>query len=104
MSRRLIIGSMTTALVMSSVWLLAVERRGAAEERGREASIEEKQKKGSEGVDFYYDLFGAAPGQDPQKMAEEVMKKDLADKPKVMERQRRLLCAVSPQSRHTPAA
>ena len=91
MLRRLIIGGMATVLMVGGVWLVGPERRGAAEERDRGASIEEKQKKGSEGVDFYYDLFGAPPGQDPEKMAEEVMKKDLADKPKVMERQRRLL-------------
>ena len=34
-------------------------------------SIAETKKKGFEGVDFSYDVFGAPPGQDPAKFAEQ---------------------------------
>ena len=54
-------------------------------------TIEDMKKKGFEGVDFSYDAFGAPPGQDPQKIADEVMKKDIAEKADVMKRQRKLL-------------
>src|SRR5215467_10758187 len=54
-------------------------------------TIEEMKKKGFDGVDFSYDSFGAPPGQDPQKIADEVMKKDMAEKSDVMKRQRMLL-------------
>jgi cytochrome c peroxidase len=54
-------------------------------------SIEQAKMKGFEGVDFSYDLFGAPPGQDPQKSFEQVMKKDMAEKPEVMAKQRKLL-------------
>jgi cytochrome c peroxidase len=54
-------------------------------------SIENAKRKGFEGIDFSYDPFGAPPGQDPQKTAHEVMKKDVAEKPDVMKRQRKLL-------------
>ncbi len=54
-------------------------------------AIEETKKKGFDGVDFYYDVFGAPPGQDPQEISRKVKEKDIADKPKVMERQKKLL-------------
>jgi cytochrome c peroxidase len=54
-------------------------------------AITETKQKGFDGVDFYYDAFGAPSGQDPQKIAEEVKAKDIADKPKVMARQKQLL-------------
>ena len=54
-------------------------------------SIAETKKKGFEGVDFSYDVFGAPPGQDPQKIAEEGKAKDITDKPKVMAKQKQLL-------------
>ena len=54
-------------------------------------TIEDMKKKGFDGVDFSYDSFGTPPGQDPQKIAEEVMKKDMAEKSDVMKRQRMLL-------------
>ncbi|HET9575018.1 MAG TPA: hypothetical protein VFP04_01385, partial [Nitrospira sp.] len=54
-------------------------------------TIEETKKKGFEGVDFSYDVFGAPPGQDPQRLAHEVMKKDIVDKPDVMKRHQKLL-------------
>src|SRR5919112_1370361 len=56
-----------------------------------EQSIAETKKKGFDGVDFSYDVFGAPPGQDPQKIAEEVMAKDIEEKPKVMAKQKQLL-------------
>lgn len=49
--------------------------------------------KGFDGVDFSYDLFGAPPGQDPQAAAKRAMEKDIAEKPKVMDRHRTLLRA-----------
>ena len=66
---------------------------GAGEEkRSRENSaIEKTKEKGFDGVDFSYDLFGAPPGQSAAKMADEVMTKDIAEKPKVMAKQARLL-------------
>src|SRR5215216_2388724 len=54
-------------------------------------TIETTKHKGFEGVDFSYDAFGAPPGQDPQKIADEVMKKDIAQKSDVMKRQQKLL-------------
>ncbi len=54
-------------------------------------SIADTKKKGFEGVDFYYDVFGAPSGQDPQKISEQVQAKDIADKPKVMAKQKQLL-------------
>ncbi|MGH7231894.1 MAG: cytochrome B6 [Nitrospiraceae bacterium] len=70
--------------------------KSRAAEKGRpkdklDMQLDETKKKGFEGVDFSYDAFGAPPGQDPQKIAEEVKAKDLADKPKVMARQKQLL-------------
>ncbi|HEX8751524.1 MAG TPA: hypothetical protein VF732_10450, partial [Nitrospira sp.] len=54
-------------------------------------TIEDMKKKGFDGVDFSYDSFGASPGQDSQKIADEVMKKDMAEKSDVMKRHRMLL-------------
>ena len=54
-------------------------------------SILETKKKGFEGVDFSYDVFGAPPGQDPVKIAEQVQAKERAEKPKVMAKQKHLL-------------
>ncbi|MGH7183378.1 MAG: cytochrome B6 [Nitrospiraceae bacterium] len=54
-------------------------------------SIADTKKKGFEGVDFSYDVFGALPGQDPVKIAEQIKAKDLAEKPKVLAEQKRLL-------------
>jgi cytochrome c peroxidase len=56
-----------------------------------DSAIAETKKKGFEGVDFSYDVFGAPPGQDPQETARKVMDKDIAEKPKVMSRQKHLL-------------
>lgn len=55
------------------------------------SAIAEKKKKGFDGVDFSYDNFGAPPGQDPQENARKAMEKDIADKPKVLARQKQLL-------------
>jgi hypothetical protein len=67
---------------------------GLAEESARKGKssdksmspIEEKKQKGFDGVDFSYDAFGAPPGQDPQKIAEEATARDIAEKPDVMAR------------------
>jgi cytochrome c peroxidase len=42
-------------------------------------------------VDFSYDVFGAPPGQDPQRIAEEVKAKEKADKPAVMAKHAKVL-------------
>ena len=41
-------------------------------------AIADTKKKGFEGVDFSYDSFGAPPGQDAYKTADEVTAKDTA--------------------------
>ena len=73
---------------------------GAAQDRHRNAApaketadsaIAETKTKGFDGVDFSYDVFGVPPGQDPQKTAEDAMAKDIADKPQVLARQKKLL-------------
>ena len=57
----------------------------------RNSSIADTKTKGFDGVDFSYDLFGAPPGQDAYQIAEEVQAKDIAEKPKVMAKQKQLL-------------
>jgi cytochrome c peroxidase len=108
--RVLFIGLTGCLFVLGACWLLFAERVSLAEERTHRteadhktssgddktpdkttAAIEETKKKGFDGVDFSYDVFGAPPGQDPQENAKKVMEKDIADKPKVMERQKKLL-------------
>ncbi|HKP01383.1 MAG TPA: hypothetical protein VJU02_07110 [Nitrospiraceae bacterium] len=49
------------------------------------------KKKGFDGVDFSYDVFGAPSGQDPAKIAEQGKAKDMAEKPGVMAKQKQLL-------------
>ena len=91
---------LATLVGISSIILLVLQfdRTGwaqpTAQGKKQEAqigTIEDMKKKGFEGVDFSYDAFGAPPGQDPQKIADEVMKKDVAEKSDVMKRQRKLL-------------
>ncbi len=53
--------------------------------------LTETKKKGFEGVDFSYDVFGAPPGQDPDKNADEGKAKDIAEKSKVIAKQKKLL-------------
>ncbi|HEY3197085.1 MAG TPA: hypothetical protein VGJ57_03635 [Nitrospirales bacterium] len=66
------------------------QEKGRTKDKG-DPAISETKKKGFDGVDFSYDVFGAPPGQDPQETARKVMEKDIADKPKVMTRQKLLL-------------
>ena len=66
------------------------QEKSRTKEKG-DAAIAETKKKGIDGVDFSYDVFGAPPGQDPQETARKVMEKDIAEKPKVMTRQKHLL-------------
>jgi cytochrome c peroxidase len=69
-----------------------LERAEKARAAGKTSpAIAETKQKGFDGVDFSYDAFGAPSGQDPQKISEEVKAKDIADKPKVMARQKQLL-------------
>ncbi len=74
------------------------EVEGAATDRPHDSrkdktdnAIGETKTKGFDGVDFSYDVFGAPPGQDPQKTAEDAMAKEIADKPQVLARQKKLL-------------
>src|SRR5919112_1927883 len=69
----------------------AAQRDASAGKGTTDSAIEETKAKGFDGVDFSYDVFGAPPGQDPQKIAEEVMAKDIEEKPKVMAKQKQLL-------------
>ncbi len=88
-----------TALIASGIlWGSFPNRSGLAQptsegkrQQSAAATIEDTKKKGFEGVDFSYDVFGAPPGQDPQKSFEQVMKKDMAEKPDVMAQQRKRL-------------
>ena len=63
-------------------WALVMDRAGLAQptpegkkQQAQVGTLEDAKLKGFEGVDFSYDVFGAPPGQDPAKIAEEVMKK-----------------------------
>ena len=56
-----------------------------------DALIADTKKKGFDGVDFSYDVFGAPSGQDPVKISEQVKAKDIADKPKVLAKHKQLL-------------
>jgi len=78
---------------------VAMNGSGLAQEAARKGKtndratlpIEEKKKKGFDGVDFSYDVFGAPSGQDAHKIAEDVMAKDIAEKSDVMARQKKFL-------------
>ncbi|MCS6288757.1 MAG: hypothetical protein H8K10_07235 [Nitrospira sp.] len=72
--------------------LVFVGAQGHGEEKRNhpQSAIETAKEKGFDGVDFSYDLFGAPPGQSTTQIAEEVMAKDRAEKPKVMARQAEL--------------
>jgi len=79
-------------------WALVMDRAGLAQptpegrkQQAQVGGIDDVRQKGFDGVDFSYDVFGAPPGQDALKVAEEVMKKDIAQKPDVMKRQHKLL-------------
>ena len=79
-------------------WVVPVDRVGFAQptqegkrQQAQTGTIEDAKKKGFEGVDFSYDLFGAPAAQDAQKSADEVMKKDINEKPAVMKRHHQLL-------------
>ena len=90
--------AMIVGISCVSFLVLQVNRTGLAQptspgkkQETQIGTIEETKKKGFEGVDFSYDVFGAPSGQEPQKIAHDVMKKDIADKPDVMKRHRKLL-------------
>lgn len=71
--------------------LVQAEKQGDDKHPMGSAAIEKAKEKGFDGVDFSYDLFGAPPGQSATKIAEQVMDKDIADKPKIMAKQSKLL-------------
>lgn len=79
------------ALFFDATGTLVQAEKGADEKRPDHSAIEKTKEKGFDGVDFSYDLFGAPSGQSAVKIAEEAMAKDIADKPKVMAKQARLL-------------
>jgi cytochrome c peroxidase len=55
-------------------------------------AVADTKKKGADGVvDFSYDIFGSPPAQDAHTMGQEVMEKDMAEKPKVMATHKALL-------------
>ena len=54
-------------------------------------SIAETKTKGFDGVDFSYDAFGAPSGQDPAKISQQVKAKYIAEKPKVLAKQKQVL-------------
>ena len=63
----------TVGIALAS-WALVMDRAGLAQptpegkkQQAQPGTIEDAKKKGFEGVDFSYDVFGAPPGQDPQK-------------------------------------
>lgn len=87
----LFIGTFSGLALLSAQAL--VEAQGSSEGKRNQAQteIEKTKEKGFDGVDFSYDLFGAPPGQSAAQIAEEVMAKDRADKPKVMAKQAQLL-------------
>ena len=87
----------TVGIVLAS-WALVMDRAGLAQptpegkkQQAQVGTLEDAKLKGFEGVDFSYDVFGAPPGQDAQRSAAEVMKKDVAQKSEVMKRQHKLL-------------
>ncbi|HEY6083995.1 MAG TPA: hypothetical protein VIU63_01285 [Nitrospira sp.] len=80
-----------SCLVVDSRIGIAQPTAEGIKQQAQVATIDDTKKKGFEGVDFSYDVFGAPPGQDPNKTAEQVMKKDIAEKPSVMKRQQQLL-------------
>ncbi|HEU4686548.1 MAG TPA: hypothetical protein VFS39_18720 [Nitrospira sp.] len=98
MHRSTIVLALTLGLSSLAGIALIGDRSGEAQptpegrrQAGQPSSIEEAKQKGFDGVDFFYDVFGAPPGQDPQKAFEQVMKKDIADKPEVMAAQKQLI-------------
>ncbi|WHZ13672.1 MAG: Cytochrome c peroxidase [Nitrospira sp.] len=71
--------------------LVQAEKQGNDQRRSIDPAIEKTKEKGFDGVDFSYDVFGASPGQSANRLAEEVMAKDAAEKPKVMAKHSKLL-------------
>ncbi len=92
-----LIGLVSAFIVVLTIWACVSDRNSLAQsaspdgKAGPNPSIDAAKKKGFEGVDFSYDPFGAPPAQDPTQSAEQVMKKDVAEKPAVMKRQQQLL-------------
>jgi cytochrome c peroxidase len=87
-------GAIALLIITSGSWLLAAGKSGSTKGRqgeGDNASIAETKKKGFDGVDFSYDVFGGPPGEDPQENARKAMEKEVAEKSGVMERQRKRL-------------
>jgi cytochrome c peroxidase len=95
-SRIVTVTFLSVLVVASSSWLFAAGKSGPAQSRqpdDENASIADTKKKGFDGVDFSYDVFGGPPGEDPQNNARKAMEKDVAEKPTVMERHRKRLQA-----------
>jgi len=84
-------GAYVAALLFGGGHQVVQAKPGHDKERTGSAAIEETQKKGFDGVDFSYDLFGGPPGQSATQLAEEAKAKDVKDKPGVMAKQAALL-------------
>ncbi|WP_173045490.1 cytochrome B6 [Nitrospira sp. KM1] len=82
--------SLDSALLAQST-LDAKKAQHQSSGSGNAGAIEHAKEKGFDGVDFSYDLFGASPAQNANKAFEQVMKKDVAEKPGVMKQQHQLL-------------
>ncbi len=82
---------MASALFGSGEPVVQAGKPGDEKRPMENSAIEKTKEKGFDGVDFSYDLFGGPSGQSATKLAEEAMAKDIADKPKVMAKQAKLL-------------
>ncbi|HSE57573.1 MAG TPA: hypothetical protein VLA99_02635, partial [Nitrospiraceae bacterium] len=83
----LLIMALLVGCSLATVW----SSESASPRDKGDRDIQETKQKGAEGVDFSYDVFGAPPGQDPQRIAEEAKAKDKADKPAVMAQHAKIL-------------
>lgn len=83
----LLIMALLVGCSLATVW----SSESASPRDKGDRDIQDTKQKGAEGVDFSYDVFGAPPGQDPQRIAEEVKAKDKADKPAVMAQHAKIL-------------
>mgnify|MGYP006313256583 FL=1 len=79
--------------IVSGLVFVGAQGHGEEKRNQPQSAIEKAKEKGFDGVDFSYDLFGAPSGQSTAHIAEEVMRKDMGDKPRVMANHAALLQA-----------
>ena len=103
--QRHLIATLVVAGAIGTWGACTIDDRGFAEQRDNapsrtdtnrppvkpDDSIADTKKKGFDGVDFSYDVFGAPPGQDPVKISEQAKAKEIAEKSKVVAKQKQLL-------------